>query len=58
MVAPGLEAAFDIDPAVKWALQRGLDEIGLTLQGLTAIEAFETTRPRFKPVLTTHEQER
>jgi 3-isopropylmalate/(R)-2-methylmalate dehydratase small subunit len=58
VVAPGLEAAFDIDPAVKWGLQRGLDEVGLTLQGLTAIEAFESTRPRFKPVLTTHEQER
>jgi 3-isopropylmalate/(R)-2-methylmalate dehydratase small subunit len=58
VTALGFEASFDIDPAVKWALLRGLDEIGLTLQSLAAIEAFESARPRFKPVLESPKQER
>jgi 3-isopropylmalate/(R)-2-methylmalate dehydratase small subunit len=32
---------FDIDPGVKEHLQRGLDEIGLTLQHVSVIDAFE-----------------
>lgn len=32
---------FDIDPGVKEHLQRGLDEIGLTLQHVSSIDAFE-----------------
>jgi len=32
---------FDIDPGVKEHLQRGLDEIGLTLRHVSDIDAFE-----------------
>jgi 3-isopropylmalate/(R)-2-methylmalate dehydratase small subunit len=42
-------AAFDIDPSVKHRLLNGLDDIGLTLQHATDIEAFEQRRPGFLP---------
>jgi 3-isopropylmalate/(R)-2-methylmalate dehydratase small subunit len=42
-------AAFDIDPAVKHRLLHGLDDIGLTLQHATDIDAFEKRRPSFLP---------
>ena len=41
---------FDIDPFVKECILNGLDDIGLTLQKVDAITAFEKTRPDFKPV--------
>jgi 3-isopropylmalate/(R)-2-methylmalate dehydratase small subunit len=42
-------AAFDIDPSVKHRLLHGLDDIGLTLQHATDIDAFEKCRPSFLP---------
>jgi 3-isopropylmalate/(R)-2-methylmalate dehydratase small subunit len=42
-------ANFDIDPAVKHRLLNGLDDIGLTLQHTSDIEAFEKGRPGFLP---------
>jgi 3-isopropylmalate/(R)-2-methylmalate dehydratase small subunit len=45
-------AAFDIDPAVKHRLLNGLDDIGLTLQHASAIDAFERRRPGFLPTST------
>ena len=42
-------AAFDIDPAVKHRLLNGLDEIGLTMQRVDDITAFEARRPTFLP---------
>jgi 3-isopropylmalate/(R)-2-methylmalate dehydratase small subunit len=42
-------AAFDIDPSVKHRLLHGLDDIGLTLQHATDIDAFEKRRPSFLP---------
>jgi 3-isopropylmalate/(R)-2-methylmalate dehydratase small subunit len=42
-------ASFDIDPSVKHRLLNGLDDIGLTLQHATDIDAFEQRRPEFLP---------
>jgi 3-isopropylmalate/(R)-2-methylmalate dehydratase small subunit len=43
-------ASFDIDPAVKHRLLNGLDDIGMTLQHVSDISAFEQRRPAFLPV--------
>jgi 3-isopropylmalate/(R)-2-methylmalate dehydratase small subunit len=42
-------ASFDIDPGLKHRLLNGLDDIGLTLQHASAIDAFERGRPSFLP---------
>jgi 3-isopropylmalate/(R)-2-methylmalate dehydratase small subunit len=42
-------AAFEIDPFVKHRLLNGLDDIGLTLQHASDIEAFEGRRPSILP---------
>ena len=38
----GLTATFDIDPFRKENLVQGLDDIGLTMQHESAIDAFES----------------
>ena len=40
---------FKIDDYTAWRLLEGLDDIGLTLRKLPEIEAFEATRPGWKP---------
>ena len=40
---------FTIDDYTAWRLLEGLDDIGLTLQKLDDIEAFEGRRPSWKP---------
>jgi len=40
---------FNIDDYTAWRLLEGLDDIGLTLRKLDAIEAFEAARPAWKP---------
>ncbi|GAA2509416.1 MAG: 3-isopropylmalate dehydratase small subunit [Kocuria sp.] len=40
---------FQIDDYTRWRLMEGLDDIGLTLQQEEDIEAYERTRPAFKP---------
>jgi 3-isopropylmalate/(R)-2-methylmalate dehydratase small subunit len=45
-------ASFDIDPSVKHRLLNGLDDIGLTLQHASEIDAFERRRPPFLPTTT------
>ena len=40
---------FTIDDYTAWRLLEGLDDIGLTLRKLDAIEKFEATRPDWKP---------
>ena len=40
---------FQIDEYTRWRLMEGLDDIGLTLQHEDDIEAYEATRPAFKP---------
>ena len=44
-----LVAPFEIDDYTRWRLLEGLDDIGLTLRNVEAIDEFETTRPAFKP---------
>lgn len=48
--ATGFSASFDIDQQVKSMLVHGQDEIGLTLEALPAITAFEARRPAWMPV--------
>jgi 3-isopropylmalate/(R)-2-methylmalate dehydratase small subunit len=45
-------ARFEIDAEVRRRLLEGLDDIGLTLQQLEAIEAYERTKERPGPVTT------
>ena len=47
-----LHATFEIDPGIKNRLLNGLDPIALTLAHTDEIEAFEATRPAWKPNLT------
>lgn len=43
---------FEVDDYTRWRLMEGLDDIGLTLRKEEQIEAFEGTRARFKPRVT------
>ena len=43
---------FQIDDYTRWRLMEGLDDIGLSLRHADAIDAFEATRPAFKPTTT------
>ena len=40
---------FDLDDYTRWRLMEGLDDIGLTLQKIDAVSAYEESRPTFKP---------
>jgi 3-isopropylmalate/(R)-2-methylmalate dehydratase small subunit len=44
-----LNVSFDVDDYTRWRLLEGLDDIGLTLQHVEDIDAFEATRPSWKP---------
>ena len=44
-----LVVPFEIDDYVRWRLMEALDDIGLTLQNLEAIEAYEAKRPSWMP---------
>ena len=45
-----LVAPFEIDDYTRWRLMEGLDDIGLTLRNVSAVDEFEAHRPSFKPV--------
>ena len=45
------QARFDIEPFTKYRLLEGLDDIGLTMRNLEAIETFERSRPGYLPSL-------
>ncbi len=45
----GVKIAFDVDPFRKHCLMNGLDDIGLTLEKKTSIEAFETMAAQERP---------
>jgi 3-isopropylmalate/(R)-2-methylmalate dehydratase small subunit len=49
--ASGLTWSFPLDDFSRWRLLEGLDDIGLTLRHVSAIDTYETTRPTFKPVV-------
>ena len=44
-----LVVPFEIDDYVRWRLMEGLDDIGLTLQNIDAIEEYEAKRPSWMP---------
>ena len=44
-----LTVPFQIDDDTRWRLLEGLDDVGLTERHLDDIEAFEATRPSWKP---------
>lgn len=44
----GFSTTFDVDPFRKHCLINGLDDIGLTLQHLEAIEAYEARQPAYR----------
>jgi 3-isopropylmalate/(R)-2-methylmalate dehydratase small subunit len=48
----GFTVPFDIDPYVKWRLEMGYDDIGLTQQHSSQIAEFESNRPAFMPLTT------
>jgi 3-isopropylmalate/(R)-2-methylmalate dehydratase small subunit len=50
--AVGIEATFPLDESVRYRLLNGLDDIGLTLVHADAIDAFETQRPAWRPVVS------
>jgi 3-isopropylmalate/(R)-2-methylmalate dehydratase small subunit len=47
--AAGIEGPFTLDDDARLRLLEGLDDIGVTMQYLRQIDAFEVTRPRFMP---------
>jgi 3-isopropylmalate/(R)-2-methylmalate dehydratase small subunit len=49
VLAPGLEADFELDDNARRRLLEGLDDISLTLKYEEAIADYETRRPAFKP---------
>ena len=52
VTAGDLVAGFEIDDYTRWRLLEGLDDISLTLRYEDDIEAFEASRPSWKPVVT------
>ncbi|OEU91438.1 3-isopropylmalate dehydratase small subunit [Streptomyces oceani] len=49
VLAPGLEADFELDGNSRHRLLEGLDDIGITLGNEQAIEEYEARRSTFKP---------
>ncbi|MBE9500571.1 MULTISPECIES: 3-isopropylmalate dehydratase small subunit [Streptomyces] len=52
VLAPGLDADFELDENARWRLLEGLDDISLTLQNEEAIAEFESSRAAFRPRTT------
>jgi 3-isopropylmalate/(R)-2-methylmalate dehydratase small subunit len=44
-----LTVPFEVDDYTRWRLMEGLDDIGLTLQHVAAIDEFERSRPSWTP---------
>lgn len=45
-----LTVGFEVDDYTRWRLMEGLDDIGLTLQHVDAVGAYEAARPSWLPV--------
>ncbi|WP_034273532.1 3-isopropylmalate dehydratase small subunit [Haloechinothrix halophila] len=52
VTAKDFTASFRIDDYTRWRLLEGLDDIALTLRYADDIEAFERSRPSYKPTTT------
>ena len=48
----GIAAAFPLDDFTRYRLLEGLDDIGLTLRRVEAIDAYEARRPEWMPTVT------
>jgi 3-isopropylmalate/(R)-2-methylmalate dehydratase small subunit len=44
-----LTVSFEVDDYTRWRLMEGLDDIGLTLQHVADVDAFEVARPGWLP---------
>ncbi|MBW1598143.1 3-isopropylmalate dehydratase small subunit [Streptomyces sp. JJ38] len=49
VVAPGVDADFELDENARWRLLEGLDDISITLKSEADIATHEGRRPAFKP---------
>jgi 3-isopropylmalate/(R)-2-methylmalate dehydratase small subunit len=49
VLAPGVDADFELDENARWRLLEGLDDISLTLKNEDTIVDFEASRAAFKP---------
>lgn len=49
IVAGTMMVPFNIDDYTAWRLLEGLDDIGLTLRKLSEIQAYENSRPSWRP---------
>jgi 3-isopropylmalate/(R)-2-methylmalate dehydratase small subunit len=49
VVAGQVSCLFDVDDYTRWRLMEGLDDIGLSLQHVASIDAFEQQRPAWLP---------
>jgi len=52
VTAGDLVASFEIDDYTRWRLLEGLDDISLTLRHADEITRFESSRPSWKPTVT------
>lgn len=52
VTAKDFTASFRIDDYTRWRLLEGLDDIALTLRYADGIDAFERSRPSYKPTTT------
>ncbi len=49
VVCGDVTCTFEVDDYTRWRLMEGLDDIGLTLQHVADIDAFEAARPAWLP---------
>ncbi len=47
----GVTLPFEVDDYVRWRLLEGLDDISLTLRQADKIDAYEASRPSYKPAV-------
>ncbi len=53
VTAGEITASLEIDDYTRWRLLEGLDDISLTLRHAETIDAYERTRPAYRPVTIT-----
>jgi len=52
ITAGALSFSFEIEPFLKERLRNGLDEVGLTMQKMDKIAAYEAGRPAWMPTVS------
>jgi len=51
VTGPGIDAEFEIDPHTRHRLLNGLDDVAMTMQRGDDVDAFEQSRPTYRPVV-------